>query len=826
MREFLSALKENVLLADGAIGTMLTNEGLPAGENPELWMLNHPEKLKIIHLGYLRAGSKVLQTNTFGANRLKLQEYQASSRVKEINLTAANIVREIAGNKAFIAGTVGPTGHFPAPLGEYTWAQLVDVFREQMEALQEGGVDIILLETFSDLGEARAALYAAKNYTTLPVACSLTYTQGRTLTGTPPETAAVVLEAMGADIIGANCSAGVQELLPIIEAYSNATNLPLLVEPNAGLPELIEGKTVYRETPKMMAESVKPFLQLGVRYIGACCGSTPEHILVMNEQLTELTTRNQAYKTSTPKIFPTRLTSRTKTVSLGTTELPCLIGERINPTARKIIAQAFRENKWELICQEGYDQVENGAQLLDLNVGLPGFKEGDLLKEGVRQLQMSLDIPLVLDSTNPKALETGLQEYQGKALINSVNGEEKSLATILPLAKKYGAAVLGLTLDENGIPAKAEERLKIAEKIVSRGLDIGLPKEDILIDCLVLTAATDPTLTLETIKTIQLVKKHLGVSCVLGLSNVSHGLPQRSWLNSAFFALALGAGLDAAIANPLDSRIRETLAAGALLTGRDAGAKHYLQATGKADVFSTSTPCNTRSASTSTTSAHDVKPVSFDTLQTYILQGQKEPLVCLIKEILSTKGADPLSVIKEGIIPPLEKIGELFAQGEIFLPQLLLSSEAVKAAFTYLRQQLPVTSLENKGTIVLGTVKGDIHDIGKNIVKALLENHSYKIIDLGKNVPAESFISAAKKEKAQIIGLSALMTTTMTEMETVIKEVQKEKLAVKILVGGAVVTKDYARKIGADGYGKDAVETIKVVEKLLKNSCQEKLKHK
>ena len=809
MREFLSALKEKVLLADGAMGTMLIKEGLPAGENPELWMLNHPEKLKIVHNSYLGAGAKVLLTNTFGANRLKLQEYQASSRVKEINLTAAGIVKEIAGEKAFIAGTVGPTGHLPAPLGEYTWIQLVAVFREQMEALQEGGVDLILLETFSDLGEARAALYAAKNYTTLPVACSLTYTQSRTLTGTPPETAAVVLEAMGADIIGANCSTGARELLPIIEAYSKATNLPLMVEPNAGLPELVEGQTVYRETPQMMAEAVKPFLQLGIRLIGACCGSTPEHIRALND---ELQAENSAQQTSIPtptacskKLFPTRLASRTKVTSLGAKELPHLIGERINPTARKAIAEAFRNNKWDFIVKEGYEQMEKGAELLDLNVGLPESNEGDLLREGIRQLQMSLDIPLVLDCTNPEALEKGLQEYQGKALINSVNGEEKSLSAILPLAKKYGAAVLGLTLDENGIPAKAEDRLKIAARIVSRGLACGLAKEDILIDCLVLTAATDPTLTLETIKAIHLVKQHLGVSCVLGLSNVSHGLPQRSWLNNTFLALALGAGLDAAIANPLDSKIGETLAAGALLTGRDAGAKHYLQATGKADVFSTISPGDTPNASTDKTS----------TLYTYILQGQKESLVSLIKELLSTKEMDPMIVIKEGIIPPLEKIGALVAQGKIFLPQLLLSSEAVKAAFAYLRQQLPVSSLENKGTIVLGTVKGDIHDIGKNIVKALLENHGYKIIDLGKNVPAETFISAAEKEKAQIIGLSALMTTTMVEMETVIKEVQKKKLAVKILVGGAVITEDYARKIGADGYGKDAVETIKVVEKLL-----------
>lgn len=819
MRDFLATIKENVLLGDGALGTMLTKKGLPPGESPELWMLQNQEKLKSIHNAYLLAGSMVLQTNTFGANRFKLQEYQASSQVKKINLSAVRLVKEIAREKAFVAGTVGPTGYFPAPLGEYTWLQLVDVFREQMEALQEGGVDLILLETFSDLGEVRAALYAAKNYTTLPVACSLTYTQGRTLTGTSPETAAVVLEAMGADIIGANCSTGPQELLPVIEAYSKATNLPLLVEPNAGLPELLEGQTIYKETPEKMAAFVHPFLDLGVRFLGACCGSTPEHIGAMNNKVQERSFKSRENITiiSTPKIFPTRLASRTKVISLGGNELPRLIGERINPTARKDIAQAFRENKWERIIQEGYEQMERGAQLLDFNVGLPEANEGALLSEGVRQLQMSLDLPLVLDCTKPKALEKGLQEYQGKALINSVNGEEKSLSSILPLAKKYGAAVLGLTLDEKGIPEKAEDRLKIAERIVSRGVKMGLPKEDILIDCLVLTAAANPSITLETIKAIYLVKKHLGVACILGLSNVSHGLPQRTWLNNTFLALALGAGLDAAIANPHDSRISETLAAGALLTGRDAGAKNYLQMAGKTTMLATPANTNSCTLTTGTTSTtKDDKPITLETLHTYILQGQKEPLIPLLKELLKTTKTDPLTIIKEGIIPPLEKIGTLFAQGEIFLPQLLLGSEAVKVSFAYLREQLPSKSLENKGTIVLGTVKGDIHDIGKNIVKALLENHGFRIIDLGKNVPTASFIEAAKNEKAQIIGLSALMTTTMREMEAVIKEAHRQNLPVKILVGGAVVTADFARKIGADGYGKDAVETIKVVERLLK----------
>lgn len=835
MSNFLSALHNKIMLGDGALGTMLVKEGLPPGENPELWMLSHPEKVQSITKAYLNAGSEVLQTNTFGANRLKLQEYNAQGRVKEINLTAARLVREVAGNKAFVAGIIGPTGYFPAPLSEYSWAELVDVFREQAEALQAGGVDFLFLETFSDLGEARAALFAAKNYTTLPVACSLTYTNGRTLTGTDPETAAVVLEAMGADLIGANCSTGPQELLPIMEAYQKATRLPLLVEPNAGLPELINGQTVYRETPAMMAEFVHPFLRLGVRLMGACCGSTPAHLQAMGEKVhtfrentatsNETTTAtvttsatatvtDHAVKQSCP--LTTRLASRTRVITLGSGEFPRLIGERINPTARKAIAQAFRESKWELILQEGYEQVEKGAQLLDLNVGVPGLDQGELLRQGVRQLQMALDTPLVLDCTNPAALEKGLQEYQGKALINSVNGEEESLAAILPLAKKYGAAVLGLTLDENGIPEKAEERYKIAEKIVSRAKAYGIPPENILIDCLVLTAAANPALSLETIKAIALVKERLGVPCVLGLSNVSHGLPQRSWLNNAFLALALGAGLDAAIANPHDARIGETLAAGALLTGRDPSAVNYLQATGKALALSSALTSETGNNAGNT--AAKEKALSLTTLHEYILQGLKEPIIPLLEKLLAETNLEPLTIINDGIIPPLEKIGELYAQGKVFLPQLMLAGDAVKTAFSYLQTHFPASTGESKGTVVIGTVKGDVHDIGKNIVKALLENHGYKVIDLGKNVPAEAFIEAAQKEKAQLVGLSALMTTTMVEMEKIIAEIKNAKLPVQVIVGGAVVTAEYARQIGADGYGKDAVEAVKVVRTLLQNT--------
>ncbi|MFX4261313.1 homocysteine S-methyltransferase family protein [Pelotomaculum propionicicum] len=795
MADFIATLKNQVLLGDGAMGTMLVKQGLPPGENPELWMLSHPLEVQQVHLAYLNAGSQVIQTNTFGGTALKLGEYGAAHLVEEVNKTAAKLVREVVQDKAFVAGIIGPTGHFPAPLGDISWTELAEVFGRQARALEAGGVDFILLETFTDLGEIRAALFAAKKYTKLPVACSLTYTKGRTLTGASPQTAAIVLEAMGADCIGANCSTGPAELLEIMKEYRQFTRLPLLVEPNAGMPVLINGETVFKETPQELARFAEPFRSLGVNLIGACCGSTPAHIKAMGEALSS---REPTPLPPQEGPFSTRLASRSRALAIGAKELPVLIGERINPSARKAVAEALRRQNWDFITNEGALQLDSGALLLDLNTGLAGGDETRLLPEGVRQLQMSLDCPLVLDCTNPAALEKGLQEFQGKALINSVNGERKSLDSILPLAKKYGAAVLGLTLNESGIPAKAEERLDIAKQIVDAAEYYGLPREDIMIDCLVLTAATSPELASETVRAITLVKKHLGVNTVLGLSNVSHGLPQRSWLNAAFLSLALGAGLDAAIANPLDNRIRETMISGALLTGRDFGARNYLEQAGK--LVSPAKPSINKD-----TDQED--PVQ--ALQKAIFHGHQEAVVPLVKKLLE-KG-DVLSVINEGIIPALEIMGQHFARGEAYLPQLILAGDTAKKAFAYLKENFSAQKVEQQGTVVIGTVKGDIHDIGKNIVSALLENHGYRVVDLGKSVSAQAFLEAARREKADVVALSALMTTTMVEMPQVIELLKQELPDVKVIVGGAVVTAEYAREIGADSYGADAVEAVKVV---------------
>ncbi|MDD4238981.1 MAG: homocysteine S-methyltransferase family protein [Desulfotomaculaceae bacterium] len=802
MTDFIATLKKQVLLGDGAMGTMLAKQGLAPGESPELWMLSHTLEVQEVHLAYLQAGAQVIQTNTFGGTALKLKEYGAAHLVEEVNKTAAKLVREVVQDKAFVAGIIGPTGQFPAPLGDLPWTELVEAFGQQARALEAGGVDFIFLETFSDLGEIRAALFAAKKYTRLPVACSLTYTKGRTLTGASPQVAAIVLEAMGADCIGANCSTGPTELLEVMKEYRQFTRLPLLVEPNAGVPVLINGETVFKETPEDFARFAEPFRSLGVNLIGACCGSSPAHIKAMGAALAS---REPAPLPLQETPVATRLASRSRALSIGTKELPVLIGERINPTARKAVAEALRQQDWGFITQEGALQLDAGSLLLDLNTGLAGGDETLLLPEAVRQLQMSLDCPLVLDCTNPAALEKGLQEFQGKALINSVNGDEKSLNSILPLAKKYGAAVLGLTLNENGIPATAEERLQIAKEIVVAAESYGLPREDVMIDCLVLTAATSPELVLETVRAIDLVKEQLGVHTVLGLSNVSHGLPQRSWLNAAFLSLAIGAGLDAAIANPLDDRIRETMIAGALLTGRDFGARNYLEQAGKLG---------------SPAKPQMIEEVNLidpgQALQKAIYNGQQEAVIPLVKTLLEK--SDVLSVINKGIIPALEIMGQHFADGKAYLPQLMLAGDAAKKAFSYLKDNFSMQTMEQRGTIVIGTVKGDIHDIGKNIVTALLENHGFRVIDLGKSVSAGAFLEAARREKADVVALSALMTTTMVEMPQVIKLLKQELPEVKVIVGGAVVTAKYAQEIGADAYGADAVEAVKVVREFTRVS--------
>lgn len=822
MKPILSILENQVLISDGAMGTVLQDQGLPQGLSPEIWMLSQPDKILEVHKAYAKAGAHIMETNTFGANALKLGEFGYADQVREINHLAVKLARQAAGPDGFVVGLIGPTGQFPRPLGSIPFLELKKVFREQAQALSLAGVDMILLQTFSDIGEARAALLAAKETTNLPVGISLTYNNNqRTLTGTDPQTAATIFQALGADALGINCSTGPKEMLPIIESYRKNCNLPLLAEPNAGLPVLIDNRSVFPMSPADMAQYVPMLLGLGVRWIGSCCGSTPAHTQAICDAVGTWDGR----VLSSPQQQPSRLASRSKTVVIGSSMPARLIGERINPTARKSLAVALQEGDYPRLIQEGILQAEAGADLLDVNAGLAGGDEATHLLKTTYQMQQATELPLVIDSVNPLALEQALIHYQGKALINSVNAEEDSLRQILPLAKTYGAAVLGLTLDKHGIPATAQERLNLAKKILESALAIGIPKEDVFIDCLVMSAATDPTLAQETVKAIRLVKAELGLCTVLGLSNISHGMPKRPWLNQAFLAQALEAGLDAVIANPLDAGIRHTLAAGNLLTGRDPNGLLYIAMAQREDELAQPElapaivgpakpyPQKTVPAGFGSSKVSPAVNRHIQQLQQFIISGNQAAIPNELNHLLDTMSFYEL--VQEAIIPALETAGDTFAKGETFLPQLLLTAEGARCAFDYLKKALPMEAPEQKETVVLGTVAGDVHDIGKNIVKALLESYGYKIIDLGKNVQRQAFVEAVRQHQAAVVGLAALMTTTMTEMAPIIQELKAANLNVKVIVGGAVLTPEYAASICADGYVKDAGEAHHIIRGLL-----------
>lgn len=789
MADFL----KGTLLFDGALGTMLQKKGLKLGACPELMNLDEPQKVQEVHEAYLRAGADVITTNTFGGNRIKLAEYGLADKVSEINQKAIELAKAILDKNQLIAASVGPTGQFVEPLGKLTFQEAYQVFREQMEALASAGPDLILLETFSDLGEIRAALLAAKDVCDIPVICCLTYTENRTLTGVSPQSAAVVLQALGADAVGANCSGGPGELIPVIKELKAYTSLPILVQPNAGLPILKDGDITYPLDAEKFIIAMEPYFDLGIQFIGSCCGSTPAHTAKLKERMLNYHPAPKEWKPVGT------LAGREKVVKVGNGILPKIIGERINPTARKKLAEALRRQEFGLIQKEAEAQVEKGAHLLDINVGTHGIDEAAVMKNIVNLLQQSITVPLVIDSTNPKVIEAALSTFHGKALVNSVNGEEEALSQILPLIKRYGAGVIGLTLDKRGVPERAEERYLIAQRIVEKCLQFGIPREDIYIDCLVMTVGTNDLAPQETLKAIGLVKEGLGVHTVLGISNVSHGLPNRSKINAAFLAMAIGNGLDLAIINPRDEIMFNTWQSAALLAGRDKRAANFLA-------------FNSNEAKDPVVSAGEDKP-SLELVAKMVDKGSQD--IANVITLLLEQGFAPLQIINEGLIVGLNIVGEKFEKGEYFLPQLMLSAETAQKAFNILEKGFASGAKENKkATIVIGTVKGDVHDIGKNMVAVMLKNHGYEVIDLGKNVSQEEFLQALKENNGEFLALSALMTTTMQEIPKVIRYIKNQLPHVKVIIGGAVVTEEFAQEAGADGYGKDAVSAVKLVEKL------------
>ena len=790
----LDILGKKVVFFDGAFGTQLQARGLKLGEVPESFNLKNPDAVLDIHKEYRKAGADIITTNTFGANRLKLKESGYS--VDEIVPAAIKIAKEAAGDTGYVALDVGPIGELIAPMGTLSFEEAYDIFAEQVVLGEKYGADLILVETMTDLAEIRAALLAVKEKTNLPVFCSMSYEEtGRTFVGTSVESMAMTLESL-ADAIGINCSLGPKEILPLIKKLAKCTDKPIIVQPNAGLPRVENGKTVFDVTPQEFGKLMTEFYEAGVSVFGGCCGTSPAHIK-------EVTTR--LLGKSVKKVVADKrvcVCSASKAVYIDS---PKVIGERINPTGKKRFKEALYNNDIDYILRQGIEQAEAGAEILDVNVGLPEIDEPMMMRKVVSELQTITDLPLQIDSSNPEAIEAGLRYYNGKAIVNSVNGEQKSLDAVLPLIAKYGACIIGLTLDENGIPKKAEERFKIAEKILNEALKYGIERENVIIDCLTLTVSAQQEDASETLKAVRMVKENLGLKTVLGVSNISFGLPRRDIINEIFLSEALANGLDLPIINPNSEGMMKVMYAHRVLANDDINAEKYIEKY-----------AGTQAGEVVKAADKEIKVVCDDgSLVDVIIKGLGDKAAELTSEKLKTE--DALEIVNNYLIPALDTVGERYEKGIIFLPQLIKAAETVKVAFEVLKKSLSGSETKiSKGTIVLATVKGDIHDIGKNIVKVILENYGYKIIDLGRDVPAEVIADAVLADNVKMLGLSALMTTTVKSMEETIKLVKEKSPDTKIMVGGAVLTEEYAEKIGADFYAKDAKVAAEIAKKVFK----------
>ncbi len=784
------------MILDGGMGTMLQAKGLKLGEHPELAALDHPDWLLDIHRAYAEAGSQILCANTFGANREKLR--RTGRTVEEVIPPSIAIAKEAAAGRALVALDLGPVGQLLEPTGTLDFETAVDIFAQQVRCAVSAGADLVMIETMTDLQECRAALLAVKENSTLPVLVSMTYEErGRTFLGHAPACAALTLEGMGADAIGINCSLGPREMPALVEELTRWTTLPVSVKPNAGLPD--PGGAGYDITADQFAAAMAELTELGVKCYGGCCGTTPEYIAKLCKALEGRTIRE------IPRTVPAAVCSPVQVVPIDRVRV---IGERINPTGKKRMKEALLRDDVDFMLSQALEQVQAGADILDVNVGLPEIDEGEMMVKVVKALQGVTDAPLQLDSTRPEVLEKALRVYCGKAIVNSVNGDRESLDAILPLVKKYGAAVLGLTLDKEGIPKTALDRADIARRILNRALNYGIRKEDVYIDCLTLTVSAEQAAASQTLEALERVKRELGLKTVLGVSNISFGLPARPLVNQSFLTMAMTKGLDLPIINPNLEAMMAAVRCYHLLMDIDTDAREYIAAYADADV------------SASITSRGDAPrsaaPAGERTLEQIVAAGLKGEAGPATRRLLET--TDAMTVVDEILIPALDRVGADFEAGRVFLPQLIQAAGAAQAAFEVIRGQLsarPGGEGTRKGTIVLATVKGDIHDIGKNIVKVLLENYGYPVVDLGKDVEPAAVVEAAKKHSAPLVGLSALMTTTLGSMEETIRLLREEAVPCKVVVGGAVLTAAYAKRIGADFYAKDAKESVDVAREVI-----------
>lgn len=798
MKNIQEKLGRELLFFDGAMGSLLQEQGLLPGELPELWNLRFPERIYEIHRSYLEAGADILKSNTFGANRCKLAD--SGHSVKEVISQGIALAKRAVSDAGhgWVALDIGPTGKLLEPLGDLPFEAAVDVFREMVLAGVEAGADCVLIETVADIYEAKAALLAAKENSTLPVFVTMTFDEaGKLLTGGDLSVMAAVLEGLGADMIGLNCGLGPDQMVVLTEELRALTGLPILVNPNAGLPKEKDGKAVYEISPEEFSSCMQAVVQTGAQAIGGCCGTTPGHIAAMVQCCKALPCQ------SPPASHRTVITSGSRAVEFGA--LPVLIGERINPTGKSRFKQALREHDIPYLLQEGIAQQEAGAHVLDVNVGLPEIDETALMCEVVQELQAVSPLPLQLDTADPETMERAMRLYNGKPLVNSVTAKAASMEAIFPLVKKYGGVVIGLTITEDGIPETAEGRLEAARIIVDTAAQYGIEKRDIVIDPLTMAVSAEPNAALITLKALSLIRQELGVFTSLGVSNVSFGLPQRENITSAFFLMALQRGLSAAILNPKSEMMMRTYRSYCALSGLDESCMTYIAAYAQED-------------RTSPVAAPSPEPQE---LKAVIEKGLKETAFQAAEGMIKD-GAAGLDIIHSHIVPALDAVGEKFEKKTLFLPQLLMSAEAAKAAFEAIKRQLDQkgdhTREEGNFTVVIATVKGDVHDIGKNIVKVLLENYGFHVVDLGKDVAPEAVLEAVLREHAELVGLSALMTTTVVNMKETIAVLKEKAPFCKIVVGGAVLTQEYADRIGADFYGKDAMASVRYASELKKHA--------
>ena len=783
---------------DGAMGTMLQEGGLKPGGCPELMNIEQPDVVKKIHEAYIAAGATMIETNTFGASSLKLDHYGLQDRVEELNHAAVKLAREVSEGRAKVVGSLGPTGRFVEPLGDLGFEEAYNSFFQQAKALADAGADYLIFETCIDIQEMRAGLLAAKDATKLPIICQLSYSEdGRSVTGSDPQTTAITLEAMGADIIGVNCSLGPEQLVPIVQALADNCTVPISVLPNAGMPRLENGKTVFPMGPEEFAGWGPKLVAAGATYIGGCCGTTPAHIEALSKAVKHLPEAERK-----PRDTRLRLTSRSKTIIIDKDLPTVLIGERINPTGRKKLAEEIRDGSLFSVKREAIDQVRAGAKLLDVNMGVGGIDQVKAMRDAIREVSQITDAPLAIDTSDTNSLEAGLRAYPGRALINSVSAETERIETFLPLAKKYGAAILCLPITEDGVPKTAKDRVLAINGIITEAKKHGLKDGDFLLDSLVMTISADQNACLEVLETLRLYRERFGYPATMGLSNVSFGLPNRPLINSTFFAMCLAAGLDAPIMNPYDEKMQQALMASAALLGKDPRGIDFSR-----NEVNINTP---KAAATA-------KPVEGDVLAAIkqaVIDGASEGIAVLTEQAIR-KGHSSNEITEKALTAAMNDIGVDFGAGRMFLPQVLLSAEAMRASFKKIKELLPSQQEADKGTVVMATVKGDVHDLGKNIVSALLSNSGFKLIDLGKDVDADTIVRTALEKEADIVGLSALMTTTMTQIDKVIKKLREAGSEARVIVGGAAVTEDYATSAGADAYADDGVSAVKIAKEFV-----------